>query len=531
MINKIIGIVSYLPDKEPDRTERISRLNRLLSQLDSLFPCIPIMIIAQNWKAFKPIKEPQYRFDYNKLGILKARQELRIQFLKTNADYIIMSDDDAIISCSNNNASLDYLSEIDKHPDGFCFLDYAASQLNMCAISSNIYEKEPLPDHDPQKSEAFEDRIYSMLLHVKYADKEFKAPPTIKCIHFKNPNEIAPSTWAREEKYDWKQLTTNTANIEEYIKLHGCLPFFKMQGPKTSNGEIELVVPYVDCNDSNWQALFKQYNPTGELLEEINGIERFRGQGDFFKYFFRCIEKNLPWVDKIHLLVQSESQVPSWIDKDKVYIVLHKDFIPEQYLPTFNSTCIEMFLPFIPNLGEEFLYANDDMFVIKPLSKELFFKEGKVRNASHSLYCVDSMYGNHVRNTFNLVYNTNNQSPCVPGFDHCTRPYFKSELMKCYSKFEQQIKVSISRFREPKNLNVYLYDHFIINEGKQLYRENITTRCIDSHMPNEDIIGLLCTPIINMLCIEDSYSENIYRNQVINNYFKSYYPKKSKYEL
>ncbi|WP_407192009.1 hypothetical protein [Citrobacter freundii] len=32
-------------------------------------------------------------------------------------------------------------------------------------------------------------------------------------------------------------------------------------------------------------------------------------------------------------------QIPSWIDtkNKKLNIVFHKDFIPEEYLPTFNS--------------------------------------------------------------------------------------------------------------------------------------------------------------------------------------------------
>lgn len=51
--------------------------------------------------------------------------------------------------------------------------------------------------------------------------------------------------------------------------------------------KIDLVVPYVDCSDPFWQETAKNNNISIDL-------NRFRGQGSFFKYFFRCIDKNLP---------------------------------------------------------------------------------------------------------------------------------------------------------------------------------------------------------------------------------------------
>ena len=99
-----------------------------------------------------------------------------------------------------------------------------------------------------------------------------------------------------------------------------------------NNEKIDVVVPYVDFQDENWQKLAKE-----------NGIEidinRYRGQGDFFKYFFRGIDRNISWINNIYLLVQSESQVPQWIDKTKVKIILHEDFIPKEYLPVALLKC------------------------------------------------------------------------------------------------------------------------------------------------------------------------------------------------
>lgn len=234
--SKCFGIVSYFPWDQPERKQRQDRLDRLVKQLSDFWPNIPIIIISQQWKYYNldgKCKNKVFKFDYPKLGILKARQELRKHFLDMGYDYLIMFDDDAIIEKDSNSAIKEYMDELDKHPEGFCFIrgkgsspytDYNDSQLNLCAISRWIYEKEPIPDIDPQRSEAFEDRIWSTLLHFKYSDKEFDAPKSIRCIHFKNPNETAPSTWSAEKQYNWRQMRNNTKILEEYISKNKELP-------------------------------------------------------------------------------------------------------------------------------------------------------------------------------------------------------------------------------------------------------------------------------------------------------------------
>ena len=45
-------------------------------------------------------------------------------------------------------------------------------------------------------------------------------------------------------------------------------------------------------------------------------------------------------------------------------LVNHKDYIPEQFLPTYNSVVIERYLHRIPDLAEHFVYFNDDFYII-----------------------------------------------------------------------------------------------------------------------------------------------------------------------
>ena len=180
-LHKIIGIISWFPDSEPVRTERQNALKRLVDQLAKIFPDIPLMIIAQNWKDFKlETKQTKYLYLYNKLGILQARKALRKHFLESKNDYLIMFDDDAVLQVDDPEAPAKYLAAIDKNPFGFCFIadpenpqEYKASQLNLCAISKYIMTAEDFPNVDPQKHQGFEDLVYSTLLHCKYSKYEF----------------------------------------------------------------------------------------------------------------------------------------------------------------------------------------------------------------------------------------------------------------------------------------------------------------------------------------------------------------------
>ena len=149
--------------------------------------------MAQDWNDYQPnTKSPLFIQKYSRLGILKARQTLREWFLSLDYDYIIMCDDDAIIQVDNDHAHLDYIKCIEDHPDGFAFIHgkgsciytpYADSQLNLCAISKKIYTEVPMPQADPQLSQAFEDRLFSTYLHFAHRKDEFEFPVIVKSIN------------------------------------------------------------------------------------------------------------------------------------------------------------------------------------------------------------------------------------------------------------------------------------------------------------------------------------------------------------
>jgi hypothetical protein len=114
------------------------------------------------------------------------------------------------------------------------------------------------------------------------------------------------------------------------------------------------------------------------IIHRTPDYQRFRDYGTL-KYQFRGIEKFMPWIRNVYLVLQSESQIPKWLNtkQNKLKIIYHKDFIPKDFLPTFNSSVIEMWYHRIDGLADSFLLSNDDMIPIKPLKEEDYFRDGK----------------------------------------------------------------------------------------------------------------------------------------------------------
>jgi len=140
------------------------------------------------------------------------------------------------------------------------------------------------------------------------------------------------------------------------------------------NYTIDFVISWVDGNDPLWLKERAHYAKM-EYGQVDNGDSRFR-DWENLRYWFRGIEKFAPWVNKIFFVTWGH--VPQWLDTNhpKIKIVKHSDFIPEQYLPTYNSNVIEYFFHKINGLSEHFLYFNDDWFIIDSVAPTRFFRDG-----------------------------------------------------------------------------------------------------------------------------------------------------------
>ena len=134
--------------------------------------------------------------------------------------------------------------------------------------------------------------------------------------------------------------------------------------------KIDFVVLWVDGEDPEWQREKARFEP--EYETSASSINRYR-DWDLMRYWFRGVEKYAPWVNRIFFV--TSGQIPEWLKADhpKLRLVEHREYIPKQYLPTFNSNVIELRLHHIADLSEHFVLFNDDMFLTAPVKPEDFF--------------------------------------------------------------------------------------------------------------------------------------------------------------
>ena len=136
--------------------------------------------------------------------------------------------------------------------------------------------------------------------------------------------------------------------------------------------EIDFVIPWVDGSDPAWQEERRKYKTDSSA---DSGASRYRDMG-ILKYWFRAVEAYAPWVNQIHFITWGH--LPEWLNTDhpKLHVVNHKDYIPEEYLPTFSTNPIELNIHRISGLSEYFVYFNDDTLLNGPVTPEFFFRKG-----------------------------------------------------------------------------------------------------------------------------------------------------------
>lgn len=140
--------------------------------------------------------------------------------------------------------------------------------------------------------------------------------------------------------------------------------------------KIDLVYMWVNGKDPKWLARKHSFLGSKISNDEADSNARYE-DNDELKYSLRSIEKNTPWINKIFIV--TDNQIPHWLNlsDNRIHIIDHKEILPTEALPCYNSSVIECFLWRIPNLSEYFLLANDDTFVNKKLTPVFFFSYDK----------------------------------------------------------------------------------------------------------------------------------------------------------
>ena len=291
--------------------------------------------------------------------------------------------------------------------------------------------------------------------------------------------------------------------------------------------KIDYVFPYVTSDDPYWKSLYT-ISISGKESEFGSGIQRFRDNG-LLKYLFRSLEKYLPWINKVHMIVMSDTQVPSWINREKVHIIYHSDFIPKKYLPTFNSNLIDCFLPFLPLVEEKFIYGNDDLIPCRYLPKSIFF-QGNIPcyNINIRDYIETKPGDIFRRNVYNIITGKK-QNKRVVTTQHSTISYKISIIKNCFNKYKKFILNSLSKFREEKNLNQYLYAFYQMIEDTIL---NKPQKFGGYFVKPDNIENILAKNFkrYDFICLNDGLNmTEIDWNKILSK-FEKQLPEKSKYE-
>ena len=291
---------------------------------------------------------------------------------------------------------------------------------------------------------------------------------------------------------------------------------------------MDIVITYVNGNDPVWQKDYEKFTKV-PVMEK-----RFRDWGTL-QYLLRGIEKHMPFIRKVFLVVSHRSQIPEWVDESNLNVVLHEDFVPEEYLPTFNCNTLEMNLHRIKGLDEQYLYFNDDLFPVRDCKPGDFYRDGKALIGFTKHYWGTGMFKQICRNSDALARKALGM-PASRSFirpQHICAPMLKSECEKMCGIVAEDIAASYTRTREGRNYNQYMFTDYLFYQGKAL-SEKISSKHLSVAVSSASRIRkAIEAPSRNLICINDvRLSEKRYeklRNTVIDAFEKKF-PQKSRFE-
>ena len=155
---------------------------------------------------------------------------------------------------------------------------------------------------------------------------------------------------------------------------------------KENSTPIDIVIAWVDGSDPELHKKRLKYLDSNEkdLIPGANPT-RFHSLNEI-SYCVLSILKFAPFVRKIFIV--TDKQNPNIDNVVKQYfpervsdiqIVDHSEIFEgyEDYLPTFNSICISNMLWRIKDLSNQFVYFNDDVFLVKHIKPSVWFQNNR----------------------------------------------------------------------------------------------------------------------------------------------------------
>ena len=322
--------------------------------------------------------------------------------------------------------------------------------------------------------------------------------------------------------------------------------------------KIDFIIPWVDGSDPEWIELFNKYSPIKKSAIEADYTHKKRYEDTgLLRYWFRCVEKNTPWVNKVFYI--TNGQKPDWLNLDceKLVWIKHEDYIPKEYLPVFSANPIEINLHRIENLSECFVYFNDDVFILNKIKGSYYFSDDYlpcdfailnrvqpeyfghmiINNLSeiNARFDKDNVLSNNRSKWFNLVYGREllltwffNQYPRFSGFRnmHVSQAYLKSTFEEVWKNCEIVLReTSSNRFRSVTDVTQYLFRYWQLVTGKFHPVSPKGRKFFGDDMDIKELAKCFSNSKIKEICINDGEC-----HKEVLELFEKHYPEKSMFE-
>lgn len=328
--------------------------------------------------------------------------------------------------------------------------------------------------------------------------------------------------------------------------------------------KIDFVILWVDGSDPLWLKEKQQYSPVKE--DYSSSANRFR-DWDNLQFLFRGIEKFAPFVRNVFFITWGH--LPKWMNTNhpKLKIINHKDYIPERFLPTFNSNTIELNLHRLNELSNQFVLLNDDTFLLRPTKESDFFINGVPRDEfalnpvipmgekfriAHTNVNNVGIINQHFnkkecfkkyRNKYiNRLYGKDNIRTmllkpwdCFLGFKnhHLPISHLKSTFSHLWEIEETALDATcVNKFRGYNDLNHWLMRYWNLCTGNFIPRSSSFGKYFNITNQNEKIIQYITEQKGSVICINDMSTDIDYvriKKELINA-FSVILPDKSKFE-
>ncbi|ELP90258.1 capsular polysaccharide phosphotransferase lcbA, putative [Entamoeba invadens IP1] len=197
-----------------------------------------------------------------------------------------------------------------------------------------------------------------------------------RCSEILSPKE--QETFANKELYRYFRKLKKSTKQQNPLKEKDLDNL-----PTECDERIDALWLWVNGTDPTWISKYKK------LINSNHDPNKFRDYNTLF-YSLRSVKMFAPYIKNYFLV--TDNQIPNFLErplnetayilKDGEYtleVVSHQEIIQKEVLPVFSSDNLELHLHNVKNLGECFVYFNDDFILNRPTPLNYFFEDKKAK--------------------------------------------------------------------------------------------------------------------------------------------------------